>query len=333
MDNQVTDNKNPKTDEIDLGQLFYLMGRGFNSIFQGFLRLFVYLKKNIIKIGILIVIGVVAGFVFNQFGTVRYKSEVILRPNFESKDYLNDVVQELQANINAKDTVFFNKIGIDVSKLEGFRISLETIESNNSDDKDLEYLEVLEKFPSSGLITEVVRNEILNKTPLNHRIIFTYVDVTSGNELANKLVEYIKSNTYFNDLSNVYSTSSKERIKRNENLLLQIDDLVENYSAQLNKPNEPLGETRITFQGEEQFNVAEVLELKNKLIRDIESVKMELQERKEAISIINFGSTQLVQKSLFKKTIVLIPAILLSILFLIDIVRYLNKKAKEMNIQ
>ena len=45
-------NQSPSTqsnsDEIDLGQLFQLIGRGFNAIFRWFLRVFLYLKKNIL---------------------------------------------------------------------------------------------------------------------------------------------------------------------------------------------------------------------------------------------------------------------------------------------
>ncbi|MFT5737592.1 MAG: hypothetical protein ACI9SG_001941, partial [Maribacter sp.] len=44
-DNQANNNQN-NSDEIDLGQLFRMIGNGFNSLFRGFLKVFLYLKKN-----------------------------------------------------------------------------------------------------------------------------------------------------------------------------------------------------------------------------------------------------------------------------------------------
>ena len=67
----MAENQSPKTqnssDEIDLGQLFQLIGKGFNAIFRFFLRVFLYLKKNIFILIGLVVIGFVLGFGLNKF--------------------------------------------------------------------------------------------------------------------------------------------------------------------------------------------------------------------------------------------------------------------------
>ena len=40
--------KNRKqSDEIDLGQLFQLIGSGFNQLFRGLLHIYLFLKRNI----------------------------------------------------------------------------------------------------------------------------------------------------------------------------------------------------------------------------------------------------------------------------------------------
>ena len=65
------------------------------------------------------------------------------------------------------------------------------------------------------------------------------------------------------------------------------------------------------------------------LIRDNERMKLELLEQRDAINIINYGKPQQVQKSFFGKKIVLVPTILILLFFLVDFVKYLNRKAIE----
>ncbi len=69
--------------------------------------------------------------------------------------------------------------------------------------------------------------------------------------------------------------------------------------------------------------------LKNSLIQDIESKKIELEDRTEVIKVINFGKSQPVRKSFFGKAIVIIPIGLIGLFFLASFLRYLNKKALE----
>ncbi len=64
-DNQPNNPQN-SSDEIDLGQLFRMIGNGFNNLFKAFLRLFLYLKKNVIILLSLIIVGGAIGYGLNQ---------------------------------------------------------------------------------------------------------------------------------------------------------------------------------------------------------------------------------------------------------------------------
>jgi hypothetical protein len=90
------------------------------------------------------------------------------------------------------------------------------------------------------------------------------------------------------------------------------------------------GDGRIVLENEETVNITGLFDLKNMLIRDIEGRKLSLLEQKEPISIINFGKPHQVKKAFFAKKIILLPTILIVLFFLIDFVRYLNRKASGM---
>ena len=333
MADQQTQQETSSIDEIDLGQLFNMIGKGFTNLFNSFLRLFLYIKRNLIKLGILVLAGLLVGFGLSKIITKKQKIEVIVKPNLESKNYLYDVVNEIGANIKAKDTLYFKKLGIDVLQLEGFEIDIQPVEkeSATNTDEDIKYLELLEKFRNDALITDVLRTEILNKSILNHRITFTYKNLDTGLNYANKLMTYINSNDYYAELAKITIENAEKRIIQHQDLVKQIDMLVTNYSIKMAQESEKM-EGRIVLDNEDQLDITGILNLKNTVIKEIEQKKLEIQEQKEPISIINFGSSQQVEKSFFGKTIIFIPIVLLGLFFFIDIIKYINKRAKKVQL-
>ncbi len=334
MENQGTSNRDKQSDEIDLGQLFQMIGNAFQRLFRSFLGLFVYLKRNAIKLGILAIVGLAIGFGLNQIVTKKQKTEIIVKPNLESRNYLYGVVAEIDAKLKAKDSSFFGPMGISGEDLIGFQIMIEPIEKLNENvdaDDEIKYLELLEKFKNDDLITDVLRREIFNKSTLNHRITFFYKDIEAGSKISNNLIAYINSNAYFKELVGISKENAEERIKQNESLIAQIDNLVAHFSEDTSEGLSEGG--RIIFDTQEKSEIFSLLNFKNNLIKDIERKKLEMQGQQEAIQIINFGQPQEVQRSFFGKSIVLIPTILLLVFFIIDFLRYLNRKASEMQLQ
>lgn len=318
------------SDEIDLGQLFQLIGNGFNKLGIFFLRVFLYLKKNAIILSALVVLGGVLGYGLKFITSEKMQIDVIVRPNLESKDYLYDVVAEIESNIKTKNQTFFNDLGISLEEIKGFEVAIEPVkkDADKATDKQLEYLEVLQKFQNTDLVTDVLREELLKNTELNHRISFKYVN-TNGSGIAEKLIEYINSNGYFEKLVAVYTENSMTRIKQNEVLINQIDTLVQAYADKLNKSESNIEPGKLVLQNDERLNVTGLLDLKTKLIEDTEIKKMELEEMTGPISIINFGKPHEVSKAFFGKKIIIAPLLLIALFFLISILKYLNRKAVE----
>ena len=327
-DNQLPKNQDT-SDEIDLGQLFQLIGNGFNAVFRKFLQLFLYLKKNVLFLIGLIILGVALGFGLNQIVAKRLKAEVILRPNLESKQYLYDVVAEIQANIKAKDTVFFKSIGIDITKFKGFEVAIEPVSGKKSNDleKKMEYLELLEKFQDQTLIGEVVRSEILNTSSLSHRFTVYFKNAKEGEKAVKNLVTYINSNPYYTSLSQVTTENAYIRIKENKKLITQIDGLIKAFTK--NQQSNDSSSGQIILNTQENNQVSDLLKQKTSLLRDVDRIKQTLVDKKEPITVVNFGKTQQVQKSMFGKSVFLIPLILIGLFFLWSILKFLNKAASE----
>ncbi|NVN17068.1 hypothetical protein GUA46_01835 [Muricauda sp. HICW] len=321
------------SDEIDLGQLFQMIRNGFNKLGILFLCLFLYLKKNALILIGLVVLGVAIGFGLKFITTEKVQIDVIVRPNLESKDYLYDVVSEIESNIKDKNQTFLDRFDISEEDLNGFKISIAPVkkEETENNDKQLEYLEILQKFQNTDLIADVIREELLKKTELNHRISFTYNN-TRGEELAEKLMSYINSNGYFMELLSVQKENSKERIEKSEVLIAQIDTIIKSYSKNLNKQNTPLETGKLILQNEEKLNITGLISLKTGLIEDIEERKVELKQMTAPITIVNFGNPHQVKKPFFGKKIIVLPLLFLGIFFLLSFLKYLNRKASEIEV-
>ena len=327
--NQTQDKQN-SSDEIDLGQVFQLIGRGFNNVFLFFLRFYSYLKSNVFILIALVIVGFGLGFGLNKLTTKKLKTEIIVKPQLESKNYLYDVIDEIQSNISSKDTLYFKRIGIENVDFNGLEINISRVIEEGNTDSDLKYLKLLQSFENTDAIADIVRAELQNKSSFNHRIIIDYKNVEFGEVFAKKVISYINTNTHFGNILDTYRTNANDRIEQNQLLLNQIDIIIVNYSNSLTSKKENTTANQIIVDNKEEVNVPKLFELKNLLLRDIESKRLELIEKVEPITVVNFGKSQVIKKSFFGKNIVFIPILLLSIFFLISLIRYLNKRIHEL---
>ena len=330
MAENTTSNKQNSSDEIDLGQLLQLLKKGFNSIFRFILRIFLYLKKNIFLLIGLIVIGFAIGFALSKVISKRLKIEVIVRPQIDSKNYLYDVVNEIQANVESKDTLFFKSIGIEEIDFQGLEVAISRVAEQATSEVDLQYIELLQSFENTDAIADIVRAELQNKSSFNHRITIYYKNPKIGQEFANKVIAYINSSKYFDDLRQTYTSNATERIEKNKVLLDQVDEIISNYSKKMLEQQGDSANDRIVVDNQETLNITGLFNLKNELIKDIETKKIELIQSAEVVRVINFGKPQQVRKSFLGKKIVMIPLILLGLFFLISILKYLDVKSKEL---
>ncbi len=311
--------------------MFDLIGRGFNRLFRVFLRLFLYLKRNIIWLAGLIVIGVAAGLLLRTIVVEKQQLDVIVTPQLNNVEYLHDVVAQIQADLNARDTTLLRRMGLDLDQPDKIQIELVPIRDAKTpaNSNRMAFLDVLKEFEESDAIDDIVRSELQNQTTSDHRLSFYFKDPVSGEAFARKTIEYINNNEFYKELNAIYLENAENRIRRNDSLITQIDVLIRNYTDRLAR--EQSGSSgQLMLEDEESLDVPSLFELKNELIRASEEKKLELVRRKTPIRVVNFGKPHKINKSLFGKRIVLIPSLLLLAFFLVSIIRYLNAQAERL---
>lgn len=164
----MSDNIQPQnnSEEVDLGQLFKLIGRFFDrlvnfivSIFMWFFSVFIYaLKAIIINFKIIIIVVFLAGimgYFLDKRKPIVYSSQMIVKPYFDSEYQLVNTIDYYNALIGNKDYNTLSKIfeidESEVKEIKSFEINFGP-ESEN--DRILEYNAFIASIDSSS--TEII---------------------------------------------------------------------------------------------------------------------------------------------------------------------------------
>jgi hypothetical protein len=105
----------PQNDEVDLGNLFKIIGRGFKNLFNAiarffigvfhlFVQLLIFLRNNIFKIGISMIIGAAIGLFLDFTISRPYYSSMVVEPNFKSTNQLYSNVLFYHELVRQKET-------------------------------------------------------------------------------------------------------------------------------------------------------------------------------------------------------------------------------------
>ncbi|WP_299115606.1 hypothetical protein [uncultured Winogradskyella sp.] len=169
----------PQNEEVDLGQLFKMIGQLFRDLskfFRGiFVRLFriiIYTLKpfvnNIKMISIVLALSAAIGFIAQRYSAPVYSSDMLVKPYFESKYQLADNIEYFNALINEKNINEISRIfeidSSDSASLIGFDIE---IGPQTKNDLIQEYDGFLKTIDSSIAVGITFKDYVDNRDVLN----------------------------------------------------------------------------------------------------------------------------------------------------------------------
>ena len=246
-------NKNNE-EEVDLGSLFVIIGKGFSKlfnfiggiftgIFHFFITILLFLKKNVIKISIAAIIGAIIGAFIEVKTPTTYESELLLEPNFKSTSQLYNNINYYNNLVKQKDTIVLaNTFNIDkqaAASLKKFEIS-PVINENDIINSYDDFIEEVDTLTVKSYPFQDFKNAFSVLDYKAHKVRV----VSEKNDIFNKLDAVILSsivkNTYFNRLKFL----ANENLNRTDSLLrqnlTQIDSLRKVYvEVMLQEANKP----------------------------------------------------------------------------------------------
>ncbi|GMN10056.1 hypothetical protein MTsPCn9_15290 [Croceitalea sp. MTPC9] len=342
-DNQTNNNN---SDEIDLGQLFLLIGRAFQklfnfigSIFKGLFHVLIlfllFLQKNFLILAIAVLVGVVGGYFIDEYKTPKYISKMVVEPNFNS-------VQQLYNNINfyndlakAEDSIALSK-ALNITEAEAVSVKEIFVDSYSDENQKVklfdDFIKELDTTTIKALDYESYLKNFNSMDARFHQISVISTDNSVAKKLQSTIVSSISANDYFK----LQKSINDENLMLQDSIikyqLIEVDSLQHLYKTVLVKEaDKPMQGTNInlaengTSQNKELALVKERETLKNQL------VKLN-QERANKTAILNvisdFPARGVKVKGFWKSYKFVLPLMLLIAAILILAIMNLNRFLK-----
>nr|WP_299171027.1 hypothetical protein [uncultured Allomuricauda sp.] len=334
------------SDEIDLGQLFQIIGRGFQqffnfigSIFKGLFHLLIlfllFIQKYFIILSIAVVAGGIGGYFLDSYLPEKYISKMVVEPNFNSVQQLYNNIDFYNDLAKAEDSVALAK-ALNLTTLEAASIQRIFVDSYSDENQKIKLFDsFISELDTTTIKTIDFENYLKNFNSLDAR--FHQISIIStDNQVAKKTQPAIINSISVNDYFKLQKKINDENLGLQDSIYMQqlteIDSLQSLYKRVLEKEAEkPMQGTNI--------NLAENGESRNKelaLVQEREVIKEKLvelnQERANKSSIVNvisdFPARGVEQKGIWKSYKFILPAGLIAFAMFFLGILGLNKYLK-----
>nr|WP_294934562.1 hypothetical protein [uncultured Flavobacterium sp.] len=220
---------NPNDQEIDLDQLSKRIGNKVQSFIDWLFDGILFVRKNIIVIGILFIVGAGLGFYMDKT-TKLYSHEVIVTPNFGSTDYLYSKIGLINAKIKEGDTLFLKQIGIKTpakfSKIEIEPI-VDVYRFINSSDQNFEMIKLMAE---DGDLKKIIEDNATSKNYMYHMISYTTKDLTTEDRTLTPLLKFLNDSEFYTKIQKEYIGNINIKIKENDSIIAQINGVMNQFT-------------------------------------------------------------------------------------------------------
>ncbi|GGX19582.1 hypothetical protein [Aquimarina muelleri] len=323
-------NKENNTDEIDLIQVFGMIKNTFKNFLKLVISIVLFYKKKAILFLVLLVIGVAIGYFLdqNQNAKNNFVQEIIIEPNYNSVKYIYDFVEELEYNF--RDNNFLKKLSLNQENIKNVKkISIEPIVKGTDVLDNLEkryenrefFKDIMEAYDDGKVEEEKFRDFYKH-----HKVTFEFNKESKYNsKIISSVLNYIKSNKYYQDISELTLKQKKIDIERNKKSLQFIDTYLNNLEkTPLKAENEA-----IIFSSESEklpmVSVASLLQKKELLIELINEQEHDLVFNKEIFSVVDYGGIISKRKELYNRMLFTIPMFLIGLVSLFYFFKHMSK--------
>ena len=296
-------NQQNKEEEVDLGSLFVIIGKGFSnffnfiwkillSLFNFFIEILLFFKTNIIKLTIAVLIGAAIGAYFEFEEEKIYGADLMVQPNFKSARQLYNTIGYYNNLIREKDTAAliktFNISETQALSLRSFEVS--PIKSDN--DKIELYHEIVKSYDTVATLNYSFKEFKSSFTKFDYKVHKIEVHATSSKVFAfldEPIISSVVENEFFEKLKKL----NLENLYRKDSLLkkdlLQVDTLRQVYmKVMLDEAKRDIKGTSIDLGSQKPSTKELQLFQTNRIINnDLERVTKDLSEKSEVINVVS----------------------------------------------
>ena len=338
------------SEEVDLGQLFKLIGnvfdrfirfigRIFGGIFHVLMLFLIFIKQHIIKFIIAGVVGVSVGLYLDKTKEPTYISSMVVEPNFNSVQQLYNNIEFYNELAMSGDSKSLSKaLGIDSSNaisIKAFSVDSYTDENQKIKLFDA-FLRTLDTATQKSINMEAYLKDFNSMDARFHRISVVSSNNSIAKEFQNKIIEGIVENEYFEKQRHTKAQNIKFQDSIYQKQLLELDELQGLYKeVMLTEAEKSMQGTSISLAetGAGQNKEMAIINERNTVKKAIVALNVEKVNKTNVVNIIsNFPERGAKVKGLFKSYKFQLPLVLVLTVFVfyafLGISRYLERYNK-----
>jgi len=343
-------------EEIDLGSLFKIIGKGFLNLFNFIASIFIGLYKVFILLLIhfykrtkwyllALIVGLVTGYIIDKKSDDLYSANLFIETNFGSTRQVYENIKNLNqlAKIDrdtAQLALVLNLTKDEAATLKGFFINPD-IDQNILAQQFSTYKKQLDSLALSEVNFDKYVDELKFYSYKTHQIQVSSTDKFIYKKLQNNLVNAIIANPYLSNLRDVTVENLQKEIISIERQALEIDTLAKTYLSIKIRESEkqPIpGVGTNVYLGDNNdegslMDESKLIKSKYELEIRKREASLELIENRNIVNIIaDFPISGYDISRWYQKFKYLLPLLLFSLTFimfmLIDLGKYLEKQDK-----
>ncbi len=289
---------NSQNQEINLGHVGAQIKSFLNGIIDSLFDFLFFIKKKIIIIGGLFIIGVVLGVFLDK--SVSYNQDISVIPNFGSNEYLYTKVAFIKSRLRENDADFFKSIGVkDFEKISNIEVkAVNGIFGFVNMRDNAQNFELIKLMAEDGNIEEIIKDDVTSKNYYLHNITISTSEKVNQKEVIEPILEYFQKNTFYEKQQVIYQENIANKIAFNDSLLKQIDGLIIKLSDSKNSSNVTISENS---------SITTLINKKDELIKESQYLKLNKHEYENIIKVQNISSNNINTKGLNNKMKLLLP--------------------------
>ena len=337
------------SDEIDLGQLFQMIGRGFQkffnfigNIFKGIFHVLVlfllFIQKNFILLAAAIVVGGIGGYLLDTILPEKYISKMVVEPNFNSVQQLYNNISFYNDLAEAKDSIAL-ATALNITEHEAASIKEIFADSYSDENQKIKLFDqFVRELDTTTVKTLDFESYLKNFNSLDAR--FHQISlISTDNRVAKKTQPAILSSISVNSYFKLQKRINDENLALQDSIyrqqLVEIDSLQALYKKVLVKEaDKPMQGTNINLaeNGESQNKELALVKERDLLKENLVELNKERANKSTIINIISdFPSRGVEQKGVWKSYKFKLPILLLGLVFFILGILELNRFLKSYN--
>lgn len=316
-----TNSQNNDNQEIDLSDISKKIGGLYDAVLRSIFNLILFFKRKALILGLLFIIGAGLGFFLDS--NKNYNSQIIVAPS-GGVDYLYSKIDLIKSRLSEKDEKFFKSIGITNSdKIQNIKIEpivdLYNFVNNNtaiaSNAQNTQNFEVIKLLAESNDINKVIEDELTSKNYPYHSLLISSNGRIEPDDIIKPLLKYLNTDDYMNQISKINKENILIKMKKNEEEIVQIDSLISVISKNISNNNK----SNNLIYNNENSEINAMFELKNKLISEIASQKIQLVKIESFIKDISITPNIINNKGTNGKMKLILPILFISLFVLISL--------------